>query len=59
MDIFDEEILNLWRILSKNNVSYIMVGGLASNLNGYNRFTADVDIWIKDSVENRKNIFLS
>lgn len=31
-----------------------MVGGFATNLHGYSRFTADVDIWIRDDKENRK-----
>ena len=54
MDIFDEEILNFWKALQDNNVQYIMVGGYAINLHGYQRFTGDMDIWIKDSLENRK-----
>ncbi len=31
-----------------------MVGGFASALNGFNRTTQDIDLWIKDTVENRK-----
>jgi hypothetical protein len=54
VDIFDEEILNFWRALEQNNVQYIMVGGYATNLHGYQRFTADMDIWLKDTLENRK-----
>lgn len=54
MDILDEEILELWRALNKNNVSYIMVGGLATNLNGFSRFTAYIDLWIKNTTQNRK-----
>jgi hypothetical protein len=53
MDIFDEEILKLWKLFSKNKLEYIMVGGFATNLHGYSRTTADMDIWIKDSIENR------
>lgn len=54
MDVLDEELLNFWRCLNTFNVQYIMVGGFATNLHGYSRFTADVDIWIKDNAENRK-----
>ncbi|MBC7695903.1 MAG: hypothetical protein H7141_10720 [Burkholderiales bacterium] len=54
MDIEDDELLNLWRAFQKHNLKYIMVGGFASILNGYNRLTNDIDIWIKDSKENRK-----
>ncbi len=56
MDIFDEEILKLWKSFSSNGLEYIMVGGFATNLHGYSRTTADLDIWIKDSIENRKKL---
>lgn len=56
MDIFDEEILSFWRALQQNNVQYIMVGGYATNLHGYQRFTGDMDIWIKDTLENRQSL---
>jgi len=32
-----------------------MVGGVATNLNGYLRTTEDIDVWIEDSLENREN----
>lgn len=56
MDIFDEEVLHVWKTLQKHQVIYIMVGGLATNLHGFSRMTADIDVWIKDSLENRKNL---
>ncbi|HSZ24280.1 MAG TPA: DUF6036 family nucleotidyltransferase [Cytophagaceae bacterium] len=56
MDIFDEEILKLWKSFSFNGLEYIMVGGVATNLHGYSRTTADIDIWIKDTIENRKRL---
>ncbi len=56
MDIFDEEILNFWKALQEHGVKYIMVGGFAVNLHGYQRFTGDMDIWIKDTLENRKQL---
>jgi len=54
VDIFDEEILKFWKALQDNNVEYIMVGGYATNLHGYQRFTGDLDIWLKDTLENRQ-----
>lgn len=33
-----------------------MVGGFAINLHGYSRATKDIDIWIEDSLENRKRL---
>ncbi len=53
MDIFDEEIVKFWRSLQNYQVAYIMVGGYAMNLHGYQRFTGDLDIWIKDTSVNR------
>ncbi len=34
----------------------IMIGGVATNLHGFHRTTDDIDIWIKDNLENRKNL---
>ncbi len=56
MDVFDEEILNFWKALQDNNVQYILVGGYAINLHGYQRFTGDLDIWLKDDLTNRKQL---
>lgn len=56
MDIFDEEIIKFWKCLSNCKVEYIMVGGYATNLHGYQRYTGDMDLWIKDTIENRGNI---
>nr|WP_067058345.1 hypothetical protein [Mucilaginibacter sp. L294] len=56
MDIFDEEILNFWKALQDNQVQYIMIGGYAINLHGFQRFTGDLDIWLKDTLENRVNL---
>ena len=54
MDVFDETILNFWKALQDNQVAYIMIGGYAINLHGYQRFTGDIDIWLKDTLENRQ-----
>lgn len=56
MDILDEEIIHLWRLLNNHSVSYIMIGGFATTLHGFNRNTTDIDLWIKDTADNRKNL---
>ena len=56
MDIFNQELLSFWRALNNHKVKYIMVGGVATNFNGYQRTTDDADLWIADTVENRKNL---
>jgi hypothetical protein len=53
MDILDEELVGLWKAFEDNKLKYIMVGGFASILNGHTRLTSDLDIWIKDTKENR------
>jgi hypothetical protein len=42
--------------LQDHHVQYIMVGGYAINLHGYQRFTGDLNIWIKDALENRQQL---
>jgi len=54
MDIFDKEIELFWKALEEEKVKYLMVGGYATNLHGYQRYTGDMDIWIEESIENRK-----
>ena len=44
-----EELL---RLLEKNNVAYIIVGGYAVAFHGYPRFTKDIDIFFKPDSEN-------
>ena len=56
MDVLDEELLRFWEALNKNNVRYIMVGGLATRFHGYNRNTDDLDLWLEDNLQNRKNL---
>lgn len=58
MDVMDESLLDFWRLLNGHNVEYIMVGGVAVNLHGYSRTTKDVDVWIKDTKENRERLGL-
>ncbi len=56
MDVFDAELLNFWAALNKNKVHYIMVGGVATNLHGYQRTTDDINVWIEDTLENRRQL---
>jgi hypothetical protein len=56
VDIFDEDIINFWKALQEHHVQYILIGGYAINLHGYQRFTGDLDIWLKDTSENRRRL---
>lgn len=56
MDIFDEELLRFWKLANHSHLQYIMIGGVATNLHGYQRTTEDIDIWIEDSEANREKL---
>lgn len=56
MNILDSDIFNLLRLLQKHKTIYLTVGGFASTLHGFNRATQDIDIWIKDTLENRRSL---
>ncbi|MBO9632845.1 MAG: hypothetical protein J7578_06975 [Chitinophagaceae bacterium] len=56
MDVLDELLINFWRTLNKHDVKYIMVGGFATRFHGFDRNTDDLDLWLMDSLENRKNL---
>ena len=56
MDILDSDLINFWKSLNQYDVKYIMIGGFAVNLHGFSRTTGDLDIWLKDEPENRKNL---
>jgi len=52
----DEELIEFWKKLNGNGVKYMMVGGLAARFHGYNRTTDDLDMWLEDTLENRKSL---
>lgn len=54
MDIFDKELLELFTAFHERGLRYMLVGGFATNLYGYQRTTGDIDIWIEDTLANRK-----
>jgi hypothetical protein len=56
MDMLDDELLRFWKVLNENKVRYIMVGGFATRFHGFNRNTDDLDMWLEDTIENRKNL---
>jgi len=56
MDVFNEYILDFGRACQTARLRYIMVGGFAINLHGYQRVTDDMDILIEDNLENRKSL---
>ena len=56
MDILDADLISFWKSLNQFDVKYIMIGGFAVNLHGFSRATNDIDVWLKDDINNRKNL---
>jgi hypothetical protein len=56
VNIFDDGVLAFFEAMNEAKAEYILVGGLAVNLHGFNRTTGDLDVWIKDSISNRSNL---
>jgi hypothetical protein len=56
MEAMDQGLLDFWSTLNHFNVRYILVGGVAVRFHGYNRSTDDLDVWIEDTLINRKNL---
>ena len=56
MDIYESAFIDLWNCLNDNGVRYIMAGGFATNLHGFHRFTEDVDLYLEDTLENRRKL---
>lgn len=52
----NEQIIDVWKNLSENNVNYLTIGGFAVNIYGYGRNTGDIDIFIEDTIVNRENL---
>jgi hypothetical protein len=56
MDVLEEELVKFWNTLNANGVRYIMIGGFATRFHGFDRNTDDLDMWLEDTLENRKNL---
>lgn len=56
MDLLDDEILKFWKDLQQIKVDYMLIGGYAVNFHGHQRPAGDLDIWLKDSLENRQRL---
>jgi len=54
--IFDESYIDFINLLKKNNVKYVLVGGLAVVMHGHFRVTKDMDIFYEGTKENSKRL---
>lgn len=53
---FYQDYLEFLRLLNKNRVEYMIVGGYAMAFHGHPRFTGDIDVWIKISESNAEKM---
>lgn len=53
MDVFFEPHQQLLQALIDFEVEFMLIGGYAVNLYGYNRPTGDMDLWLNPSAENK------
>ena len=51
-NLFNPDFRDFLKALNKHNVDYILVGGYAVILHGYERVTADLDIWVNPVEKN-------
>lgn len=55
-NLFNPDFRDFIKALHKHHVDYILVGGYAVILHGYERVTADLDIWVRCNEENYKKL---
>jgi predicted nucleotidyltransferase len=53
MDILNPEFVNFIICANENSLRYLVIGGFAVNYHGYSRNTADLDIWIAPTNDNK------
>ena len=57
MDIENLYYLEVLQVFDKNEVRYILIGGLAVGYYGYQRYTGDMDLWLEPSRENLNRLY--
>ena len=54
--VFNRDFADFIRCLNNAGVEYMLVGGYATIIHGYNRTTGDLDIWVGRTAENFKKL---
>jgi predicted nucleotidyltransferase len=55
-NIFNDDFREFIDAFNKNEVRYVLVGGMAVILNGYIRSTGDMDVWVEQTPVNYDKI---
>ncbi len=56
MDISSEDVRTLLESLNRFHVKYLLVGGMAGVVHGHIRTTQDMDLWVKNDLENTRSL---
>lgn len=51
-NIFNDDFRDLLAAFNEHEVEYILVGGYAVIVHGYNQTTGDLDLWVNATKEN-------
>ncbi|WP_229209654.1 DUF6036 family nucleotidyltransferase [Dyadobacter koreensis] len=54
MDISSEDVQQLLKSLNQFQVKYLLIGGMAGVVHGHIRTTQDMDLWVKNDLDNTK-----
>ena len=57
--MMNSEFVRLAKLLHAHGTKFMVVGGFAVNHYGYKRTTSDIDVYIEDSLENRRALIES
>jgi predicted nucleotidyltransferase len=55
-NIFEDDFRDFLNALNNQKVDYILVGGYSVIIHGYPRTTGDMDLWVKKTKDNYKNL---
>ncbi|KAB7732178.1 hypothetical protein F5984_08210 [Rudanella paleaurantiibacter] len=59
MDISRDDVKGLFESLSRYQVRYLLVGGLAGVVHGHIRATQDLDLWIQTGDDNKDRLIMA
>lgn len=55
-NIFNPDFLEYLDLLNQFEVEYVLVGGMAVNLHGYQRSTGDMDLFVSPTTQNHNKL---
>lgn len=56
LDIANEDVRDFLLALHRNEVKYMLAGGIATVFHGHIRTTQDLNLWVKETPENKRKL---